>query len=271
MEHLRYDEVVNIDVDPDVLALMRRRWERKHGETKSMKWHRVDFSRPDGFFRDLYPERRFDLVVDKGALDAALCAEVDAPVGLVSLAYRSLATGGVYAVITLHGVEFMLALLRGCGDAGVDWEVSCERVERRASVISSLYGEEVYDEGLIASRGSGTESVNVFFCRKRSHNALVDTNKLRCHICSASDDWFRSRNPMMTPDRISQLRDDFECHGKRLVLKRCYEIMFTDVERSDLTFEDFLEDWTAFCEDRRLDDKDGMDVHIAIEFLTAMQ
>ena len=106
------------------------------------------------------------------------------------------------------------------------------------------------------------------------------------------DEWFVLSNPLVTQMREEVLRRSFglklglssqevggDFGGRFLSLNGCYDILFTDDERSDLPFEYFLEDWSAFIDSYNsqsgerdaLKRTDAMTLNVALQFLKAMQ
>lgn len=152
------------------------------------------------------------------------------------------------------------------------------------------------------------KTVTVFTCRRQSSRSsidesscsplpsyILDKGQVQKHIERTCDDWYQTINPMVTGERENELRlafleaatanIDIKCEnddrrdGKSaniLKLKKCYEILFTDAEKEHLSYEYFLEDWDAYCNQREDNDSDpirreGMTISIALDFLKEMQ
>ncbi|KAL9185100.1 hypothetical protein ACHAXT_002877 [Thalassiosira profunda] len=135
------------------------------------------------------------------------------------------------------------------------------------------------------------KTVNVFTCRRRSSQVsnkamaerptyILDRDRVLRHIERVCDEWYQQTNPMVTDEREKQLRNAFrEAANKEsnemVDLKRCYKMLFTAAEKEHLSYEYFLEDWSAYYE--RLGDngnqiyRDSMTVDTALDFLKEMQ
>eukprot|EP00960_Hanusia_phi_P033206 750342-Hanusia_phi.AAC.2 len=64
-----HKRITNVDIDESIIADMRRRYEN---EAPEMSWVACDITRAKG---SLAEDEIFDLVLDKGTLDALLCAD----------------------------------------------------------------------------------------------------------------------------------------------------------------------------------------------------
>ena len=123
------------------------------------------------------------------------------------------------------------------------------------------------------------------------------------HVQTVNDRWFQDEQPLLTETRIEDLRKAFcsleepnnnnndqekeggklssNSNSKRLSLEEAYEVVFTDAEREHLTYEHFLEDWEAFCNEgenqeepdklRETNGKGMMNYDLALNFLRANQ
>jgi hypothetical protein len=277
-----YSLVVNADCDEETLLGMKQRWNKllknweSNGETITSQslWMKFDFNNIaildnkdelnggcsdhshsrynhenqnnvclDGEFFKL-KNNYFDLVLDKGTFDCALCSD-DATSGLIVNVYQSLkANGGVYFIVSFHHVDFMMHLLQNCPD--VDWDVEHDVVSREGdspSYIESIdatfqipkqileldqESESVRKEVVNfhtpwSSSVNGTfqpseeynKFVNVFICRRKKNRdnsqgvEILDREKIRKHIHECNDLHFKENNPMVTPARKDQIKDSF--------------------------------------------------------------
>jgi SAM-dependent methyltransferase len=287
-------EVVNVDNDGDTLRGMQKRWEQKHASSRQQLLQRDG---DDGILRflqvDLSHEKipvldnhSFDLVVDKSTLDCLLCSET-AVVGLLGEVHRLLKVSGVYLVISFHPVKFLRSLLENV--PGTNWEIISETVMLRQ--VEDLIGTNGCFEGATSCAGGERSAastpldviddhfqrrtVNVLQCRQRRNQQLACTDELLdrgavCrHILRVCDWWFRCHQPMVTETRKQHIADGFE--GQSHSLPESYQIVFTDTERELLDYDDFLEDWRAFCQKHPDLPLDTMSADTALAFLEDVQ
>jgi hypothetical protein len=74
----------------------------------------------------------------------------------------------------------------------------------------------------------------------------------------------------MTRKRKNELYQAFETESTLLDLDTSYSVLFTDAEKEHLTFELFLEDWSAFVEAKGVP-SDFLSFATALAFLEEMQ
>ena len=143
------------------------------------------------------------------------------------------------------------------------------------------------------------KTINVFVCRKSEHKSPINRDSIQNHVIQVCNDWYIVNNPLLTQLREDDLRRSFEeklgvrgsssLDGLYLPLKECYDILFSNAEKSVLPYEYFLEDWNAFLADKSFGDSredgnalpcgkrqaipitDGMTITVALQFLKAMQ
>lgn len=146
------------------------------------------------------------------------------------------------------------------------------------------------------------KTVNVFVCRKNvNYCNSIGLDLLQEHIIRVCNDWYMVENPLVTHvredalrssfrEKLSALQDDGSLDGRYLPLEDCYDILFTNNEKSNLPYEYFLEDWNAFVADssnlveqqqedgpcinkdiRLAVKSDAMTLQVALQFLKAMQ
>ncbi len=277
VRELGFSKVVNVDRDRETLEGMAERWiemtkkstnnehldENKDdceikeplvltpGDTancnKKMEFWRLDYTSEQ--LPDRYKDS-FDLVVDKSTLDCTLCSDCTATAAFLCEIYRTLICQGIYLIISFHELDLILPLLRDL--PGANWSVSHTTMERQVENIQAnengRIGTTPENDGIISRK-----PLNVLIARKLSESgasSLVFETVVQ-HVQEINDRWFQEEQPLLTNERIEQLKASFfgsEKLSKRLSLGEAYEVMFTEAEREHLTYEYFLEDWEAFCE-----------------------
>jgi EEF1A lysine methyltransferase 4 len=295
-EHLLGDprfnvaQVVNVDMEGDTLRQMEYRWnQRCKNNSQEIV---VDRNKQQLFLhlnleldRIDYPDGYFDLVLDKGTLDSTLCVD-KAAASLLCQVHRLLKPEtGVYCCVSFHNKDLMRTLLERL--PGADWlEVQQFVVDRTVGPIDTNHHVDVRrvvrpptfeqsDHDATMFR----QTVNVFCCRRR--RAADSTAYELCwdsverHVIQVLDDWYKVQNPMVTMERENSIRtaigdNDDNCASCALE-DAFWKVIFTDAEREHLTYEHFLEDWTAFLEQRPHLPRDEMTFETAIEFLNEMQ
>ena len=206
--------------------------------------------------------------------------------------YRTLKpSGGVYLIISFHELDLILPLLRDL--PGASWTVSHTTMERQverlatplydvgsasrgSTIIANITNGDTNrsdnpavdgDPGHEGSSTNGRKPLNVLIARRRcdlptdsdpsSLSLVMEFESVAKHVQDVNDRWFREEQPLLTEERIRDLRRAFVDGGsdgsgdrsRVLSLTEAYQVIFTDAEREHLTFEHFLEDWEAFrCE-----------------------
>lgn len=293
--------VLNIDRDSELLDQLKRRWHRQNASSESsglpnddMAFQCIDFCKehvdsPDG---------SFDLVVDKSTLDCTLCSDRSTAALLVEM-YRLLGPNGVYLVISFHNKDLIMPMLNEL--PGADWQVEhfvmrrhledLSTTKQHPSVehhraIDSLASDSdpcseetcqptpVWSSGTFQPDEQYRKTVNVFLCQKNSYEVLnssrLEPEAIYEHIHRITDAWYRIHDPILTPQRRSQIEHDF--HGRQNVnLSDAYHILFTNEEREQLDYDLFLEDWNAFHESHPHLPHDTLSLETALEFLEEMQ
>lgn len=164
-------------------------------------------------FEDYEETSEFCIALDKSTLDATL-AEVGHVAGLVDCARRCLGKGGYYLVISLYPVDLVASLV-----ASFDL-VSSMRHETISIVL--------FRKGVMAAPERGEE---------------IERQK------AVLDNWFREKNPMLTPQRAAKLRTswtNFRDEENSVDVDKAYQLIFTRSERSVYEVEDFRDDLALF-------------------------
>eukprot|EP00533_Pseudo-nitzschia_delicatissima_P012599 CAMPEP_0197266580 /NCGR_PEP_ID=MMETSP1432-20130617/3089_1 /TAXON_ID=44447 /ORGANISM="Pseudo-nitzschia delicatissima, Strain UNC1205" /LENGTH=156 /DNA_ID=CAMNT_0042731467 /DNA_START=118 /DNA_END=588 /DNA_ORIENTATION=- len=153
------------------------------------------------------------------------------------------------------------------------------QVENIQANTNGRIGTVPDNDGIISRK-----PLNVLIARKLPEigaSSLVFETVVQ-HVQEINDRWFQDEQPLLTKERIEQLKASFfgiEKLSKRLSLEEAYGVMFTEAEREHLTYEYFLEDWEAFQqEEQTTKEEDGeinstaiMTFDLALSFLRANQ
>ena len=208
----------------------------------------------------------FDLVVDKSTLDCTLCSDCSATTAFLSEIYRTLSSNhGVYLVISFHELDLILPLLRDL--PGAHWTVSHTTMERQVENLNLNKNSHAIETPKSISIGLDSENnaegipsnrkpLNVLIARKlptcETGGEQIVFEDVVNHVQEVNDRWFQDEQPLLTNERIEDLKAAFfgnDDHSKHMALEDAYGVMFTDAEREHLTYEHFLEDWEAFCQE----------------------
>lgn len=286
--HVR--QVVNVDNDAPTLQRMKERWLCQHqhqqhldndSTTMDHKQERMLFEKYDFSQREVplgWDDATFDLVIDKSTLDCLLCTDT-ATAGLLTEVYRVMKQGAVYLLFSFYPIDFLEPLLTNL--PGADWDVSSCIMNRQVEdLIKGIQTTKACSPMRLSSHPQvgaihSRNTLNVVQCRKRTyaHNEGIchklDWDLVYLHVHNTNDQWFRHQNPLLSDQRKRKIRTEF---GDRWIdLDLAYHILFTEVEREQLDFKDFLDDWRAFREMHREIQTDTISAQIALTFMDEMQ
>ncbi|GAB5366592.1 hypothetical protein AAMO2058_001156400 [Amorphochlora amoebiformis] len=128
-----YGDVTSIDISKLCINRMKKRSsEAKESSVQSLKWVQMDASRLS------FSEYSFDLVIDKGTLDALVCSNDMLPTirKIISEAWRVLRTGGCLVVITYGSPNTRMPFFQQKGEGGHPlWSVKAIRVPYSPSAL----------------------------------------------------------------------------------------------------------------------------------------
>ncbi len=140
---LGYGRVTSVDISDVCINRMKERYASSTDKRlREMRWIQADGADLRGF-----KDGEFDLVVDKGTIDALVCGEEsnNATVrGIVSEAYRVLRHGGVFLCVSYGAPPTRLALFRKKSERGAlstkrpggsRWEICVRRVSYSPSAL----------------------------------------------------------------------------------------------------------------------------------------
>ena len=198
-------------------------------------------------------------------------------------------------VISFHELDLLLPLLRDL--PGANWTVEHTTMERQ---VERLTGKTTTKSPLTvendgsASKHFSTDNrkpLNVLVCRRGAGDNApgggLDFDAVCDHIHRVNDQWFQEQQPLLTEDRIRDLKFAFEDNGidgeggeritdgRTLSIDEAFLVLFTEAEREHLTFDHFLQDLEAFQATRKAmnstQDSKVMSFETALEFLKEMQ
>jgi ubiquinone/menaquinone biosynthesis C-methylase UbiE len=286
----KVQRIVNVDIDDETLARMKSLWSNScHTENNNnrdrLQFCRADFSQPSALPFD---DASFDIVIDKSTLDCLLCSDKGSA-GLICEVFRVLKPGGVYVVVSFHHIDFLRPLLEDC--PGADWTMTNTVIDRQvedlisnkqadtrravsltehATIPDSTQSRQWSERERFEPSESYRRTVNVLQCRRRGSTVPLDLSSVYEHIHAVNDQWYQKENPLMTRKRKDELYQAFETESTLLDLDTSYSVLFTDAEKEHLTFELFLEDWSAFVEAKGVP-SDFLSFATALAFLEEMQ
>lgn len=234
-----YGEVVSIDNDAGCIEHMSRTF----GSDARMKWYTYDLVEHIGDAAMMGRTESFDVIVDKGTLDAILVE--GAVCNMLCEVHRFLRPGGVYVLCSINSEDMLNTLL---SSPALGLEVS--------AYLSS--GEE-------CASGSGSGRYNlktnpsaksqgvVVICKKPedTRGVIIDANALAEQEREAMNFYFNDEVPLLTPEFEASLRERFQVASSRLNTSTvpvdvAYIVMFSDAERSAYTYDLFQEDLMAY-------------------------
>ena len=312
----RIAKIINVDKDAETVSRMQHRWNQQQQHVRNNK-HKDDttHSKLDFWCLDWVQERvpldnqTLNVILDKSTLDCTLCSD-SATAWLLHQVYRLLRVGGLYCVVSFHALELLVPLISQC--PGTHWSSvtthviprQVERLDHRNDDDNNNANDDNPSHSLVSPHDNNTSrTVNVVMARRgcppheqqEEEEPELDITALYHHAHKVNDDWYQTLHPLLTPQRLSQLRQAFTSTNLSddesflsLELPDCYQVLFTTPEREQYTYDYFLQDWQAFVqshasqhqsEEEEHDDDDekrplpqnSMTLETALLFLEEMQ
>jgi EEF1A lysine methyltransferase 4 len=206
--------VVSVDNDEDCIKYM----ENKYIHCSNLSWvvyDLIEFS---------HMNQTFDLVVDKGSLDAMLVEGSIAT--LLCEIFRLLNPGGVYFLCSLHSPVLLLDLL----------------ASDPLRYLVSFHGDCSQPDG---------QCKTIAICKKTSSSFFIDPQAMAATESQAMDLFYQIKTPLLTAEKIRKIDDFFALHGNNpLPLKDIHSFIFErdEVDRElGYTLDLFLEDLSGEC------------------------
>lgn len=256
-----FTRVVGVDVEERCIVAARARTVAKPG----LEWVASDLAAKEGLPPAL---GTFDLALDKGTLDAIVCAGDDVACRAVWNVCGALAPGGTIVVVTLH-----------C-DGKVQRFLEAPALGFASVSAHPLNVPPVFNGKVVVCR-LGPDSPSA------TRGAAAADEAFETYRAQVAVAPYEDATQLLTPEREASLRLLFAMRAQslnggvadapavtpgvgRLGLADAYDLIFTQAEKSEYEFKDFVQDVTAF--DATLaSDGAYWNAESAIRFLRAMQ
>ena len=296
--------VISNDYDSGCIDHMQARTDAQTSDaSRRLEWVTADLSVvavDNEASRGMLQAGAFGGVVDKGTLDAMLCEGLGADVtgegssasassALMCNASRLLAPGGVYIIVSLHPPAMLVRLLEAEG-LGFESRLAVAKVVRsgEGGNPSDVSSDLLSDLGCKQTPAGYHSVVVAVRSSMQWENLCSDiggtAGSLRSHVEAAHtralDVWFTEVDALLTPERIVELSQSWELRstavhgadksrssggtGARLSLRIAHMVVFSEDERSEYAFEDFVEDLAMFREETRAKTPSGVVVRSEI-------
>lgn len=247
-----FQSVVSIDNDPQCVSHMRR----QHAGNSMLEWYVYDLVERTGS-TEYFDGEGFDLIVDKGTLDAILVEGVCSP--MLCEVHRLLATEGCYLLCSIHTKELLCPLL-SAPILGLEI-IKVDDIEYHSTAGSGGGGR--------SGSGGGTMMLLV----KRTCNYHIDEQALLGHEQEVMDFFYKEEQPLLSTEEFERVQAEVKAELQRrqtvsLPLDAMHGVLFAhQKEGFDYSLELFLEDCRSFPLERQGE----MTLPEALSFITQMQ
>ena len=254
--------VVSIDNDPHCIDYMKR----LHSNIPNLTWmvyDMIECADVDGKTEHLVSQS-FDVIVDKGSLDAMLVEGCISP--MLCEMYRLLKVGGVYFLCSLHPQQLLEPLLsRSPLGLSVDFPLQTTKNNETADLC-----------GLV---DSANRHKNIALSTKSVEGVTVNEKAMKETEDDVMRNFFQSDNPLLTNEKKLELKRHYENKGSNpLTLLEAHGVILSllcnmpfgtpccELEL-DYTFDLFKEDLENF----HLEDQEHLSFTEIIDFISSMQ
>jgi Methyltransferase domain len=285
-----FGHIVSIDNDPGCIAHMvsSSSSSSSSSTTSVMEWYVYDIVAPENNRADgpisefLISGGAFDLIIDKGTLDAVLVE--GAIYTMLYEVHRLLAPQGRYLVCSLHSLDLLGDLLStpALGYSVQVHETAAPTVSKsvrtsaaaETSAISATQSALSKDGVIMNDALAPIMTGSIAICVKKDAGFVVDMDQLAEEEREVMDTYYQTTQPLLTPEREEAIRQAFppsSFEGKgppsSVRFEEAHRIMFSTEDILDYTYELFLEDLETFP----LETPERITVDEAIAFLREKQ
>jgi SAM-dependent methyltransferase len=233
--------VVSLDNDENCINYMKK----KYQGSENMQWIVHDLVESPNLVlgSDLMRTASYDLVVDKGTLDAVLVEGSIA--SMLCEIYRVLKTGGVYFLCSLHSPELLEPLF----------------TSSPLNMTVTFLGDGGTEDGRCRT---------LALCRKQSLNHLIDLFQMTEAEGRIMDTFYQELHPLLTTQEKETISHFFDTYGS-LPVREIHHLVF---ESNDAPLHHMDYSYDLFCEDLEeypLESKNEMTRQELIIFLSSKQ
>lgn len=259
-------EVTSIDTEPRCIAHMRART----AGVAALRWEVLDATHAGGLLAPLGGAAPFDLVLDKGTLDAIVCAGDDAACRAAFNARRALAPGGVLAVVTLHVDSKVRRFLDAPAGPGARGAYALGWASVRATPLRAP--PAFSGQALVCVAPSAAEGA------EGSAGGWEGDARFDAYARAVAGAAHADETPLLTPQREAELRLAWGMRAlgaaspaqARVPLREAHALIFSAAERAEYALEDFEADVAAWRASQRAPDRGASDAGLTADEAVAL-
>jgi hypothetical protein len=240
---LGFKSVLSIDNDMGTLFILAFGFnilgcilcmKERYSHLSALEWYCCDVVTGEGFEQNPLLEQgnSFDLIVDKGTLDAVLVE--GSCCSMLAHMNRLLKSGSRYVICSLSPADMMVPLL---SIPSLCFEVDCAE---NCNSGEAPYALKNVAEHVIPKPDGSSVKGTVLTCIKRNKSPvnLMDVEEQEKDVL---DTYFKEKNSLLTPEYCNRLLEAF-ANGP-LCFQEAYRVMFGGYDNAlDYSFELFSED-----------------------------